>query len=34
MSLVEVVRPITASDETIAAAHAFAEACGKDDRWR
>jgi len=30
MSLVEVVRPITASDETIAAALAFATACGKD----
>ena len=30
MSLVEVVRPITASDATIAAAKAFAEACGKD----
>ena len=29
MSLVEVVRPITASDATIAAAKAFAEACGK-----
>jgi 3-hydroxybutyryl-CoA dehydrogenase len=29
MSLVEVVRPITASDETIATALAFAEACGK-----
>ena len=29
MSLVEVVRPITASDETIAAARTFAEACGK-----
>ena len=29
MSLVEVVRPITASDETIAAARAFAEACEK-----
>ena len=29
MSLVEVVRPITASDETLAAARAFAEACGK-----
>ena len=29
MSLVEVVRPITAADETIAAALAFAEACGK-----
>ena len=29
MSLVEVVRPITASDETMAAAVAFAEACGK-----
>lgn len=30
MSLVEVVRPITASDETIAAAVAFSEACGKE----
>jgi 3-hydroxybutyryl-CoA dehydrogenase len=30
MSLVEVVRPITASDETIAAALAFAGTCGKD----
>src|SRR5215218_8379370 len=30
MKLVEVVRPLTASDETIAAARAFAEACGKD----
>jgi 3-hydroxybutyryl-CoA dehydrogenase len=29
MALVEVVRPITASDDTIAAATAFAEACGK-----
>ena len=29
MSLVEVVRPLTASDETIATAKAFAEACGK-----
>ena len=29
MALVEVVRPLTASDETIAAARAFAEACGK-----
>jgi 3-hydroxybutyryl-CoA dehydrogenase len=29
MSLVEVVRPITASDETVAAARAFAEACEK-----
>ena len=29
MSLVEVVRPLTASDETIADARAFAEACGK-----
>src|ERR1700722_6057687 len=29
MSLVEVVRPLTASDETIAAALAFAEACEK-----
>jgi 3-hydroxybutyryl-CoA dehydrogenase len=30
MALVEVVRPITASDETVAAAVAFAAACGKD----
>jgi 3-hydroxybutyryl-CoA dehydrogenase len=30
MPLVEVVRPITASDETVAAAIAFAEACGKE----
>jgi 3-hydroxybutyryl-CoA dehydrogenase len=30
MSLVEVVRPLTASDETIAAAKAFAETCGKE----
>ena len=29
MELVEVVRPITASDETIASARQFAEACGK-----
>jgi 3-hydroxybutyryl-CoA dehydrogenase len=29
MSLVEIIRPITASDETIAAARAFAETCGK-----
>ncbi len=29
MSLVEIIRPITASDETIATAKAFAEACGK-----
>jgi 3-hydroxybutyryl-CoA dehydrogenase len=29
MALVEVIRPLTASDETIAAAMAFAEACGK-----
>ncbi len=29
MTLVEIVRPLTASDETIAAARAFAEACGK-----
>src|SRR5580692_497070 len=29
MSLVEVVRPITASDETMAAARNFAETCGK-----
>ena len=30
MSLVEVVRPLTASDDTVAAAVAFAAACGKD----
>ncbi|MBV9254169.1 MAG: NAD(P)-binding domain-containing protein [Actinobacteria bacterium] len=30
MSLVEIVRPITASEETIAEARAFAEACGKE----
>lgn len=30
MKLVEVVRPITASDETIATAMAFATSCGKD----
>jgi len=30
MSLVEVVRPMTASDETVDAAKAFAIACGKD----
>ncbi|HXX91050.1 MAG TPA: 3-hydroxybutyryl-CoA dehydrogenase [Acidimicrobiales bacterium] len=29
MALVEVVRPLTAADETIAGARAFAEACGK-----
>lgn len=29
MNLVEIVRPLTASDETIAAARSFAEACGK-----
>ncbi|MHB8671068.1 MAG: 3-hydroxyacyl-CoA dehydrogenase family protein [Acidimicrobiales bacterium] len=29
MSLVEIVRPLTASDETIADARSFAEACGK-----
>lgn len=29
MALVEVVRPLTASDETAAAARGFAEACGK-----
>jgi 3-hydroxybutyryl-CoA dehydrogenase len=29
MSLVEIVRPLTASDETIAEARSFAEACGK-----
>lgn len=30
MSLVEIIRPITASDETIARVVAFVEACGKD----
>jgi len=30
MKLVEIVRPLTASDETIATATAFAAACGKD----
>ncbi|HLW44949.1 MAG TPA: 3-hydroxybutyryl-CoA dehydrogenase [Acidimicrobiales bacterium] len=30
MSLVEVVRPITASDETISVALSFAQACGKE----
>jgi 3-hydroxybutyryl-CoA dehydrogenase len=30
MSLVEIVRTLTSSDETVAAARAFAEACGKD----
>jgi 3-hydroxybutyryl-CoA dehydrogenase len=30
MKLVEIVRPITASDDTIAAATAFAQHCGKD----
>ncbi|MFM7068622.1 MAG: 3-hydroxyacyl-CoA dehydrogenase family protein, partial [Actinomycetes bacterium] len=30
MSLVEIVRPLTASDETIAECRAFAEACGKN----
>jgi 3-hydroxybutyryl-CoA dehydrogenase len=29
MSLVEVVRPLTAADETMAEVHAFVEACGK-----
>ncbi len=29
MSLVEIVRPITASDETVASARTFAETCGK-----
>ena len=29
MALVEIVRPITASDETIAAARSFAQSCGK-----
>jgi 3-hydroxybutyryl-CoA dehydrogenase len=30
MSLVEIVRPLTASDDTIESARAFAEACGKN----
>jgi 3-hydroxybutyryl-CoA dehydrogenase len=30
MSLVEIVKPVTATDETIAAATSFATACGKD----
>ena len=30
MALVEIVRPITASDETVAAALSFAESCGKE----
>ncbi|CAB4683883.1 unannotated protein [freshwater metagenome] len=30
MKLVEIIRPLTASDDTIAAATAFAVACGKD----
>lgn len=30
MSLVELVRPLTASDETMAVARAFTEACGKE----
>ncbi|MET0803287.1 MAG: 3-hydroxyacyl-CoA dehydrogenase NAD-binding domain-containing protein, partial [Acidimicrobiales bacterium] len=30
MNLVEIIRPLTASDETIARAKAFAEDCGKD----
>jgi 3-hydroxybutyryl-CoA dehydrogenase len=30
MKLVEIIRPLTASDETIATATAFATACGKD----
>ncbi len=30
MALVEVIRPVTASDSTIAAAMAFAESCGKN----
>ena len=30
MALVEIVRPLTASDDTITAARAFAEACGKN----
>jgi 3-hydroxybutyryl-CoA dehydrogenase len=30
MKLVEIIRPLTAADETIATAKSFAEACGKD----
>ncbi len=30
MSLVEVIAPLTASDETVASARGFAESCGKD----
>ena len=30
MSLVEIIAPLTASDETVAAARGFAEACGKN----
>lgn len=30
MKLVEIIRPLTASDETVAAVTAFAERCGKD----
>jgi 3-hydroxybutyryl-CoA dehydrogenase len=30
MALVEIIRPLTASDETIAAVRSFAEACGKE----
>jgi 3-hydroxybutyryl-CoA dehydrogenase len=30
MSLVEIIAPLTASDETVASAKAFAEACGKN----
>jgi 3-hydroxybutyryl-CoA dehydrogenase len=30
MSLVEVIRPLTASDDTVAAAREFATGCGKD----
>jgi 3-hydroxybutyryl-CoA dehydrogenase len=30
MKLVEIIRPLTAADETIATAKAFAEACGKE----
>ena len=32
MPLVEIIRPVTASDETIETATAFASACGKEDR--
>ena len=34
MSLVEIIAPMTASADTVAAAKAFATACGKDVRSR